>query len=196
MTTRWECALREEFALDALTDYQIEPDDPTRTVPNPARREIAKNIKAARQEIKTLEQSLGTTLIKAKDKNLPGVSALANAYADTDEKLTPARNKLDSLLRERRETPTRVEIREISQGAVIKLAEERKHLTNVIKMIAYQTESDLLTLLGPCYRRVEDEGRTLIHELLNARADLRVAEKELLVTLHPLSSPHRTEALG
>jgi len=29
--------LREEFLLDALADYQVEPDDPTRTVPNPDR---------------------------------------------------------------------------------------------------------------------------------------------------------------
>ena len=28
---------REEFVLDALVDYQIEVDDPTREVPNPAR---------------------------------------------------------------------------------------------------------------------------------------------------------------
>jgi hypothetical protein len=28
--------MREEFLLDALIDYQIEPEDPTRTIPNPA----------------------------------------------------------------------------------------------------------------------------------------------------------------
>lgn len=27
--------MREEFLLDALADYQVDPDDPTRTVPNP-----------------------------------------------------------------------------------------------------------------------------------------------------------------
>src|ERR1035437_7994102 len=32
--------LREEFLLDALADYQVEPDDPTRTVPNPERRAL------------------------------------------------------------------------------------------------------------------------------------------------------------
>jgi hypothetical protein len=28
--------MREEFLLDALVDYRIEPEDPTRTVPNPS----------------------------------------------------------------------------------------------------------------------------------------------------------------
>ena len=27
--------MREEFLLDTLIDYQIEPEDPTRTIPNP-----------------------------------------------------------------------------------------------------------------------------------------------------------------
>ncbi len=188
--------MREEFALDALADYQVESDDPTRTVPNPERREIAKLIKTTRQEIKALEQAFGAALINAKEKNLKGVPALANAYTDTEEKLTATREKLSALLKKRSETPLRVEIREISKGAVIKLATERKHLTNVIKMLAYQSESELLTLLDGRYRRTEDEGRTLIHELLCTPADLRVAGSELHVTLHPLSAPHRTEAVA
>jgi hypothetical protein len=32
---------------------------------------------------------------------------------------------------------------------VVKLATERKHLTDIIKMVAYQAESDLLALLRP-----------------------------------------------
>lgn len=187
---------REEFALDALSDYQIEPDDPTRTVPNPARREVAKEIKRVRQEIKKLEQAFGSELIRAKEKNIPGVTALAGAYTDTEAKLKDACNKLDALKQERRETPVRVEIREVAEDAVIKLATERKHLTNVIKMLAYQAESDLLTLLSPHFFRTEDEGRTLIHEMLNARANLRVYGDQLLVTLHPLSAPHRTVAVS
>lgn len=188
--------MREEFALDALADYQVEPDDPTRTVPNPERREIAKQIKATRQEIKMLEQAFGAQLIDAKQKNRKGVSALADAYAHTEAKLTAARNKLGTLIKERKQTPLRVEIREIAKEAVIKLATERKYLTNVIKMLAYQSESDLLSLLEGQYRRADDEGRTLIHELFSAPADLRVTDAKLHVTLHPLSAPNRTEAVA
>jgi prepilin-type processing-associated H-X9-DG protein len=32
--------MREEFLLDALIDYQIEPENPTRTIPNPERRAL------------------------------------------------------------------------------------------------------------------------------------------------------------
>ena len=61
-------------------------------------------------------------------------------------------------------------------------------------MVAYQAESDLLALLRPHYARIDQEGRTLLHELFAAAGDIRVTDRELHVTLAPLSSPHRTRA--
>ena len=40
--------------------------------------------------------------------------------------------------------PSAWKIRDLNERAVVKLATERKHLTDIIKMVAYQTESDLL----------------------------------------------------
>ena len=77
---------------------------------------------------------------------------------------------------------------------MVKLATERKHLTDIIKMVAYQAESDLVALLRPHYARVDQEGRTLLHELFAAAGDIRVSDSELHITLAPLSSPHRTLA--
>jgi hypothetical protein len=67
-------------------------------------------------------------------------------------------------------------------------------LTDIIKMVAYQAESDLLALLRPHYARVDEEGRTLLHELFATGGDIRVTDRELHITLAPLSSPHRTRA--
>jgi hypothetical protein len=61
-------------------------------------------------------------------------------------------------------------------------------------MVAYQAESDLLALLRPHYARADQEGRTLLHELFRASADLQIIDDELCLTLAPLSSPHRTLA--
>ena len=77
---------------------------------------------------------------------------------------------------------------------MVKLATERKHLTDIIKMIAYQAESDLLALLRPHYARADQEGRTLLHEIFATAGDIRVSDGELQITLAPLSSPHRTHA--
>src|ERR1700746_3966668 len=51
--------MREEFLIDALVDYQIAPEDPTRTVPNPARRALANEIRAARADLAPLERRFG-----------------------------------------------------------------------------------------------------------------------------------------
>ena len=79
---------------------------------------------------------------------------------------------------------------------MVKLAPERKHLTNVIKIVAYQAESDLLRLVAPHYQRASQEGRTLIQSALASAADLEVTQTELRVTLAPQSSPHRTRAIA
>ncbi len=51
--------MREEFLLDALVDYQIEPENPTRTIPNPERRALDKEMKAARVDLARLEREYG-----------------------------------------------------------------------------------------------------------------------------------------
>jgi len=68
--------------------------------------------------------------------------------------------------------------------------------TNLVKMVAYQAESDLLRTVAPHYRRAVDEGRTLIQSALASSAALEVTPTELRVTLARLSSPHRTRAIA
>ena len=102
------------------------------------------------------------------------------------------------LLREKQRAalPKRIPLQALPGDPVVKLAPERKHLTNLLKMVAYQAESDLRRAVTPHYRRADDEGRTLIQSALANAADLHVTENELRVTLAPLSSPHRTRAIA
>ena len=92
--------------------------------------------------------------------------------------------------------PRRIPLQELPGEPVMKLAPECKHLTNLLKMVAYQAESDLLRAVAPYYRRADDEGRTFIQSALASAADLEATATELRVTLALLSSPHRTRALA
>jgi len=186
--------MREEFLLDALSDYQVEPDDPTRTVPNPQRRVLDKKIRSARAELAKLEQAYGAAAIDNPEQRRPTMRGFKAAHGKLGKQLRAARRRLADLLARRRALPRRVEVRDTTSDAIIKLATERKHLTNIIKMVAYQAESDLLALLRPHYARAGQEGRTLLHELFSASADLQITNDELCLTLAPLSSPHRTLA--
>jgi hypothetical protein len=186
--------MREEFLLDALVDYRIEPEDPTRTIPNPARRALDKQIRTARTELAKIEREYGAAAADNTEQRRPTMRGFKIAYGKLGKHLRAARDHLARLIDKRRNVPQRLEIRDLSSPAVVKLATERKHLTDLIKMVAYQAESDLLASLRPHYTRAEQEGRTLLHELFAAVGDIRVCDTELHITLAPLSSPHRTRA--
>ena len=186
--------MREEFLLDALIDYQIEPEDPTRTIPNPERRALDKQIRAARVDLGRLEREYGAAAADNAEARRPTMRGFKVAHGRLGKKLRKARARVAQLIDQRRDVPKRVEVRDVDQQALVKLATERKHLTDIIKMVAYQAESDLLALLRPHYARAEQEGRTLLHELFAAAGDIRVCDSELHVILAPLSSPHRTRA--
>jgi len=186
--------MREEFLLDALIDYQIEPEDPTRTIPNPERRALDKAIRAARADLAKLEREYGAAAADNAERRRPTMRGFKIANRRLGKQLRAARACVAQRFEQRRDVPKRVEIRDINEKAVVKLATERKHLTDIIKMVAYQVESDLLALLRSHYARVDQEGRTLLHELFATAGDIRVTDRELQITLAPLSSPHRTRA--
>lgn len=186
--------MREEFLLDALVDYRIESEDPTRTIPNPERRALDKQVRAARTELAEVERQYGAAAADNTEQNRPTMRGFKIAYGKLGKQLRAARARLSKLIEKRRNVPSRVEIRDVSERAVVKLATERKHLTDLIKMLAYQAESDLLNLLRSHYLRADQEGRTLLHELFTTAGDIKVGDSELQITLAPLSSPHRTRA--
>jgi hypothetical protein len=186
--------MREEFLLDALVDYRIEAEDPTRTIPNPERRTLDQQVRAARAELAKIEREYGAAAADNTEQRRPTMRGFKIAYGTLGKQLRGARDRLTKLIDKRRKVPQRVAIRDLSEPAVVKLATERKHLTDIIKMVAYQAESDLFALLRPHYTRAEQEGRTLLHEIFAATGDIRVTGDELQITLAALSSPHRTRA--
>jgi len=186
--------MRDEFMLDALVDHRIEPDDPTRTVPNPERRRLDKQVREARADVAEHERAYGAAIIEEAEGRQPTFRGVQVGSERIGKALRASRERLDALIERRRKVPTRVEVRDITTGAVIRLATERKHLTDIIKMLAFQAESDLLALLEPHYARASQEGRTLLHELFQAAGAIRVEGSVLHVTLAPLSAPHRTLA--
>jgi transposase len=124
--------MREEFLLDALVDYRIEPEDPTRTVPNPERRALDKDIRAARADLAKLEGEYGAAAADNTERRRPTMRGFKAAHAKLGKKLRAARDHLAQFLELRRSLPKRVEVRDLNERAVVKLATERKHLTDII----------------------------------------------------------------
>src|SRR5882762_4466282 len=189
--------LREEYLIDALVDYQVEPDDPNRSVPNPARKALEKEIRTVRVHLRKLRQSYGATAIDYVQGRTRTVVRFEIAEEIIRKKINKTTDRIKKLKVRCESLPARVPLADARKGQeAVKLSTERKHLTNVLKMVAYQIESDLVELIRPEYKRVEDEGRTFIQTVLQDTADIEPKVDQLRITLAPLSSPHRSRVTG
>jgi hypothetical protein len=186
--------LREEYALDALAEYATTPDDATREVPNPAWAAADTKLRQAYAQWERLQAEYGLEAWINLEQQRRTMRGFKTAHGKLGRKIWAAWEAVQRLEKRRAAIPKRVPVQSVTDQPVVKLAPERKHLTNVIKMLAYQSESDLLRLVAPHYRRAGDEGRTLIQSALASAADLEVTDTELRVTVAAQSSPHRTRA--
>ena len=188
--------LREEFALDALVDYGVEPAKEGQTVPNPERRELDKKLATVRSELKAAQALYGKAAAANKERRRPTMRGFKIAHGKLGQGIRKIQERIAILKQRRDATPKRVPVSELAGAPLVRLSRERKHLTNCIKMVAYQAESDLLALLRPHYKRADEEGRTLVTTALQSAADIEVRDGELRVTLAPLSSQHRSQAIA
>ena len=187
--------LREEYALDALVEYATVPDDPTREVPNPPWAALEAHLRQAYARLDRLQAEYGLEALTNLEQQRRTMRGFKIAQGKLGQQIWNAWQRIEQLRKRRAATPRRVPVQTVIDQPVVKLAPERKHLTNLIKMLAYQAESDLLRLVAPHYRRAGQEGRTLLQSALASAADLQVTQTELRVTLAPQSSPHRTRAI-
>jgi transposase len=189
--------LRDEYLIDALVDHQIEPDDATREVPNPKWTAADDKLREARAEISKLQRAAfvrGTV-----DALYGSTSRQREAMADLKSRqrdVWAAMQRALTLSKRRARIPRRVPVGKTTDEPIVKLATQRKHLSNLLKMVAYQAESALTNAVAPHYSRADEEGRTLVQTALASTADITVTPTELLVTLAPLSSPHRSRAIA
>jgi len=188
--------LRQEYALDALVDYGVEPADATRDVPNPHRRELNAELRKAYCELNRLAAAYGAEAFMNLESARRTMRGFKIANAALGRRIHDAIERVAALEKRRKSVPTRVPVQELTEGEVVKLRVERKHITDLVKMVAYQAECDLVRLIAPHYRRAEDEGHTLIQSALVSAGDIMPDGDELRIALEPLSSPHRTHALA
>ena len=188
--------LREEYALDALVDYQLDPADPLREVPNPAWNKLDAKLREARNEVIKLSARYGIEALDNPEAKRPTMRGFKIASAKLARPVKEAIRRYMALEARRAKVPRRVPVENVVTGEVVQLAAERKHLANVLKMVAYQVETDLVRRVTPHYRRADDEARTLVQTMLANSGDIAVTATELRITFAPLSSAHRTAALA
>ena len=191
--------MRQQFALDALVTYAVEPADPERTIPNPERKAVAKALATSRAALKELEHAYGQQARTNPEAQRPTMRGFKIAQAGLSQRITALEAKCRTLQARLAARPKRVPVKAVlDEAEIVKLAPEAKHLTDTIKMVAYRAETALVRCLTPHYVRTEDDGRALIREMLLTSADIlpQPEDHRLLVRLHSLANPRSNDALA
>jgi transposase len=140
--------LCQEYALDALVEYAAVPDDPTREVPNPVWAAVDAQLHQAQAQLDRLEAEYGLEAFANLEQQRRTMRGFKIAQGKLGQKIWAAWQRMQQLENRRAAVPRRVPVQSLSEEPVVKLAPERKHLTNVLKIVAYQAESDLLSPVG------------------------------------------------
>lgn len=191
--------MRQHFALDALVTYAVEPADPARTVPNPQRKTLRKELATVRAELTALAQAYGQKALANPEGKRPTMRGFKIAEAALGQHIRAHQAHCRELKAAIAALPERVPVAELlAEPEIVKLAPEAKHLTDTIKMIAYRAETALVRCLAPHYAKTEDDGRALVRELLLSSADIipHPEEQRLIVRLHSLANPRSNAALA
>jgi hypothetical protein len=177
----------------------VDPADPERTIPNPARKAVAKELAASRATVNELEQTYGQQARGNSEAQRPTMRGFKIAQAGLNHQITALETKCRTLQARLAALPKRVAVKAVlDEAEIVKLAPEAKHLTDTIKMVAYRAETALVRCLTPHYARTEDDGRALIREMLLTSANIlpQPEHHRLLVRLHSLANPRSNDALA
>jgi transposase-like protein len=188
--------MRQHFALDALVTYAVEPADPDRTVPNPARKALAKALATTRAALDEVAQAYGQQARTNPEARRPTMRGFKIAHAALNHQCSALEAEARALRRRMAALPKRVPIRAVlDEAEIVRLAPEAKHLTDTLKMVAYRAETALVRCLTSHYAKTEDDGRALIREMLLTSADILPDADRLVVRLHSLANPRSNAAL-
>ena len=89
---------------------------------------MLKEVRAARADLAKLEREYGAAAADNAEQRRPTMRGFKIAHGTLGKRLRTARARVARLFEQRRDVAKRVEVQDLSERAVVKLATERKHL--------------------------------------------------------------------
>lgn len=187
---------RAHYALDSLDSYAAAPDNPDRTVPNPAKKQASAQVAAARKALAAAGTARERKLTELRSP-APGQETLITntILAKLDAPVETARRKLAQAQADAKQVPAKIPLGQHNPD-MMRLETETKLIMHAIKMAAFNTETTLARALHGSYARAEDEAYALIREALTTSGDIIPGQDTLTIRLDPLSAPRRTRAIA
>jgi transposase len=189
---------RMHFDLDSHDAYATTDDDPTRMVPNPAKKKAHQQVLAARARY---ERALATTDAALLDAvSPPPRQAVLITNTDHDRltaDLRAAESNLDATQGAHRAIPARLPLGQVNPGQQV-LDIQTKLISHAIRIAAFNTATALArdVRLHTGYARANHEAHALVRQALTGSGDIDPGNGTLTVRLDPLPTQRATTAIA
>ncbi|MFP4029517.1 MAG: putative transposase [Candidatus Brocadiia bacterium] len=200
--TRWSQEnffryMMQEFAIDALSEYEtVDLPDPQRVI-NPRWRELNSQCRSAGAKLDRAEHQFGCLHADEKLRQ--------RDYEDWQRRKSQLREQIEHLEKEHEELKEkrRDENKHVTMGDLSEeerfqqLAPSRKLLTDTIKMIAYRSETAMAEYLKE-HSGKDSDARRLLGDLYRSPADI-IPDSDrgvLRVQIHHMASPRANRAIS
>jgi hypothetical protein len=184
---------RMHVDLDSHDAYATTDDDPTRLVPNPAKKKAHRVVLAARARYERALAATDAAMLEAVSPP-PGETVLiTNAAHDSlTADLRAAETNLNTAQSTHRAVPTRLPLAQVNLGQQV-LDVETKLITHAIRIAAFNTAT---ALAHANHVRANHEAHTLIRQALTISGDIDPRDATLTVRLDPLPTARATTAIA
>jgi len=170
--------MSENYAIDQIVQYGADPETQDRLVPNPKRKALQQQIRAAQQHLQTLEAQLGQALNHNQERRCRTVRGLKIAQARLRLHLARQRQVLGRLENRLRHTPGRISAAQVGRRRAL-LREDRRLIVNALKLAASNAERWLALRFAESYQRPQD-AFSVFRGLLQLPGQVTAAEPDRL----------------
>ncbi len=189
---------RMHFDLDSHDAYATTDDDPTRLVPNPAKKKAHTQVLAARARHERALAATDAALLAAKSPPPGGQVLITNTdHDDLTADLRAADADLDGAQETHRQVPARLPLGQVNPGQQV-LDVQTKLITHAIRIAAFNTATALARAIRvhTGYARANHEAHALVRQALTGSGDLDPGDGTLTVRLDPLPTRRATAAIA
>jgi len=193
--------MMEHYAIDLLSEYRTEQIPGThRPVVNPRWRELDRRHRSLRTQLQRRQAEFAAhTLHPVADReDYEAVTQWEQRKSELRELIEHLEYDVEEVKAQRTATPHHVPWDELDAADKFeRLAPSRKRLLDTVKLIAYRSETALVTIVRSMLSR-EDDARALVRDLFRSPADLTpdIESGELRIGIHGLANPRSNRAIG
>ncbi len=188
---------RMHFDLDSHDAYATTQDDPTRLVPNPAKKKAHHQVLAARARYDRALAATDAAMLAAVSPPTGQTVLITNADHDKlTADLRDAETALDTAQATHRAMPARLPLAQVNPGQQI-LDIQTKLISHAIRIAAFNTATALARAVRvhTGYARANHEAHNLVRQALTGSGDIEPGDGTLTIRLDALPTQRATTAI-